>query len=179
MVLVPLLKISWSYMRRFISGLFIYLNGWGKIKTIIFCDMCRFYEICISVSIEKCSVAVHPGWFFCIIYGCFCIIAAELNSCDRLHSPANPRIFTIWSFILFFFWRFFWCGPFLKSLVNLLQYCFCFKSLFFGHEACGILAPWAGIKLTPPALGGEVLTTGLPGKSPTIESLKKNCQPLL
>ena len=97
MVLVPLLKISWSYMRRFISGLFIYLNGWGKIKTIIFCDMCRFYEICISVSIEKCSVAVHPGWFFCIIYGCFCIIAAELNSCDRLHSPANPRIFTIWS----------------------------------------------------------------------------------
>ena len=107
MVLVPLLKISWSYMRRFISGLFIYLNGWGKIKTIIFCDMCRFYEICISVSIEKCSVAVHPGWFFCIIYGCFCIIAAELNSCDRLHSPANPRIFTIWSFILFFFLKIF------------------------------------------------------------------------
>ena len=37
---------------------------------------------------------------------------------------------------------------------------------FFGHEACGILAPWPGIEPTPPALEGEVLTTGLPGKSP-------------
>ena len=36
---------------------------------------------------------------------------------------------------------------------------------FFGHEACGILAPWAGHEPTPPALEGEVLTTGLPGKS--------------
>ena len=31
-----------------------------------------------------------------------------------------------------FFLRFFWCGPFLKSLLNLLQYCFCFMSWFFG-----------------------------------------------
>ena len=28
---------------------------------------------------------------------------------------------------------FFWCGPFLKSLLNLLQYCFCFMLWFFGH----------------------------------------------
>ena len=35
---------------------------------------------------------------------------------------------------------------------------------FPGHEACGILAPQPGIELTPPALEGEVLTTGLPGK---------------
>ena len=41
---------------------------------------------------------------------------------------------------------------------------------FFGHEACGILAPRPGIKPVPPALEGEVLTTGLPGKSlePTL-----------
>ena len=38
--------------------------------------------------------------------------------------------------------------------------CFCFMSLFFGHEACGILAPRPGIELAPPALEGEVLTTG-------------------
>ena len=37
---------------------------------------------------------------------------------------------------------------------------------FFGHEACGILASQPGIKPAPPALEGEVLTTGLPGKSP-------------
>ena len=31
---------------------------------------------------------------------------------------------------------------------------------------CGILVPQPGIKLASPALGGEVLTTGPPGKSP-------------
>ena len=36
---------------------------------------------------------------------------------------------------------------------------------FIGREACGILAPWPGIDPAPPALEGEVLTTGPPGKS--------------
>ena len=54
---------------------------------------------------------------------------------------------------------------FLKSLLNLLQYCFCFIFWFFGREACGILAPWPGIKPTPCALEDKVLTTGLPGKA--------------
>ena len=35
----------------------------------------------------------------------------------------------------------------------------------FGREACGILAPRPRIKPAPPALEGEVLTTGPPGKS--------------
>ena len=34
----------------------------------------------------------------------------------------------------------------------------------FGHKACEILAPQPGIKLAPPALEDEVLTTGPPGK---------------
>ena len=50
------------------------------------------------------------------------------------------------------FFRFFWRGPFLKSLLNLLRYCFCFLFWFFGHEACGILVPQPGIKPAPPAL---------------------------
>ena len=33
-------------------------------------------------------------------------------------------------FFVLFFKRFFWCGPFLKSLLNLLQYCFCFMFCF-------------------------------------------------
>ena len=36
---------------------------------------------------------------------------------------------------------------------------------FFGHKAPGILAPGPGIEPATPALEGEVLTTGLPGKS--------------
>ena len=53
----------------------------------------------------------------------------------------------------------------LKSLSSLLQYCFCFVFWFwfFGQEGCGMLAPQPGIEPVPPALEGEVLTTGLPG----------------
>ena len=36
---------------------------------------------------------------------------------------------------------------------------------FFGREVCGILVPQPGIEPTAPALEGEVLTTGQPGKS--------------
>ena len=59
----------------------------------------------------------------------------------------------------------FFSGPFVKSLLSLLQYCFCFMFWFLGHEVCGNLTPWPGIKPTPLALEGEALTTGLPVKS--------------
>ena len=49
-----------------------------------------------------------------------------------------------------------------KSLLNLLQYCSCFLFWSSGQEARGILGPWSGIEPTPPALEGEILTTGLP-----------------
>ena len=39
---------------------------------------------------------------------------------------------------------------------------------FSGCEACGILALQPGIKPAPPASEDEVLTTGLPGKSPYL-----------
>ena len=64
---------------------------------------------------------------------------------------------------------FFGCGPFSNSLLNSLQYSlsfmlsFCFS--FFGREACGIRVPRPGMEPAPPALEGEVLTTGSPGKS--------------
>ena len=54
---------------------------------------------------------------------------------------------------------------FKKSLLNLLQYHFCFDFVFFGPEAYGILAPKPGIEPAPSALEGEVLTTRLLGKS--------------
>ena len=44
---------------------------------------------------------------------------------------------------------------------------------FFGHKACGILSPWPGIELAPPALEGKVLTTGPPGKSQGFRVLNK------
>ena len=69
---------------------------------------------------------------------------------------------------IFFFLKIFWCGPFLKSLLNLSQFCFCFMFWLFDPEACGILVPQPGIYPTTPALEGDVLTTGPPGKSLTI-----------
>ena len=45
--------------------------------------------------------------------------------------------------------RLFWCGQFLKSLLNLLQYCLCFIFWFFGLKVCGNLVPWPGIKPAP------------------------------
>ena len=52
---------------------------------------------------------------------------------------------------------FFWSGPFLKSLLNLLQYFLCFYVLgFLAAEACRILITWPGVKPTPPALEGKV-----------------------
>ena len=73
--------------------------------------------------------------------------------------PGKPCVDILFYFILLFY---FIC---LKSLLNLLQYYFCFMFWFCGREACGILAPRPGVEPTPPALEGEVLTTEPPGKS--------------
>ena len=50
---------------------------------------------------------------------------------------------------LYFLIFFFWCGPFLKPLLSLLHYCFCFMFWIFGHEAYGILASGPGINPHP------------------------------
>ena len=70
------------------------------------------------------------------------------------------------SFITAIFKRFFLMWTILKSLLNLLQYCFCFFIFWFcGFETCGIAAPCPSIELASPALEGNFLTTGPPGKS--------------
>ena len=42
---------------------------------------------------------------------------------------------------------------------------------FLGADACGILASQPGIEPVPPALEGEVLTTGPLGKAPDLAFL--------
>ena len=68
----------------------------------------------------------------------------------------------------FFFFRFiFYLDHFLKSLLNLLQYYFHFMLCFFflATRHVEMLAPRPGTKPKTPALKGEVLTIGPPGKS--------------
>ena len=70
----------------------------------------------------------------------------------------------------FFFKIFFLCGPFLKFLLNFLQYCFCFIFCFlegfFWLQGMWDPNPLPGIEPPAPELEGEVLTTGPLGKVP-------------
>ena len=89
---------------------------------------------------------------------------------SRLVSPgslleANPVLKKGMCFI-FFNEFFFYEEHFLKSSLNLLQYCFCFMFWGFGPKAYRILAPVGpGIEPTPLALEAKLLITGPPGKS--------------
>ena len=56
--------------------------------------------------------------------------------------------------------------------INLLQLCFHSMFPFLNPDACRIFTPQPGIASAPLALEGEVLTTGLPGKSPEQHVLK-------
>ena len=69
---------------------------------------------------------------------------------------------------------FFGYGPFLKSLLNLLHYCFCFIVLAFLATGMWDLSSRLGIKPARPALEGEVLTTGPPGKKLNPNPLENN-----
>ena len=65
---------------------------------------------------------------------------------------------------LFFFFFLIWTifKVFTEFVTILLLF---YVSIFWPREACGILAPRPGIAPATPALEGETLSTGLPGKS--------------
>ena len=80
------------------------------------------------------------------------------GSVVQLSLPSPTELFPNFSEDIFFS-----VDHFFQSLLNLLQYCFCF--MFFGYKAYEILAAQAGIKPTPSALEDKVLTAGLPENS--------------
>lgn len=77
----------------------------------------------------------------------------------------SQQIPTKFKNISLFLMNFLKFGPFAKSLLHLLQHCFCSTLFFFfGWQACGILALWSGTEPSLPALKGEVVTSGPPGR---------------
>jgi len=73
------------------------------------------------------------------------------------------------------------CGPFLKSLLNLLQYCFCFMVCFCGFfffffffwpRGMRDLTSLTGVEPIRPALEGNILTSWQPGSSLNIPLLQ-------
>ena len=79
------------------------------------------------------------------VWGVFCY-----ERIPELYYLLNKN--TTFFFKEFFMWTIF--KVFIEFVIILL--------LFYGHKACGILAPQPGIEPVPPALEGEVLTTGPP-----------------
>ena len=122
-----------------------------------------------------------PRIFSCSMWDLVPWPGIEPQATRRTHSPAWPLDFSwvelivdfrppegsedTFLFLSFFYRENFSYGPFKKSLLNLLEYYFYFMFWLPGWKACGILAPWPGMEATLPAVEGEVLTTGSPGKS--------------
>ena len=111
---------------------------------------------CCVQSVAKMPVSINFSLLYfltCRSYICVCFHICYIFFFLLLPSPCS------------YFFKDFWCGPFLMSLLDLLQYCFCYMFWVFGYKAWRILAPWPGIERSLPALEGEVLTTGPPWKS--------------
>lgn len=62
---------------------------------------------------------------------------------------------------------------FFQSLLNLLQYYFCF--MFFGYKAYEILAAWAGIEPIPSALEDHWTTREFPSQTLKFFFLFSGC----
>ena len=101
------------------------------------------------------SVLLLFGFFFFFFAE---LLWSKLQTCNSLSLNTSASIF-------FFFFKISWCGPILKTLLNLLQHYICLMFWIFGPEARGILGPWPGIEPPPFALEGKIWTTGPSGKS--------------
>ena len=93
-------------------------------------------------------------------------LSSQWESRDREALPWNRRrahwmLATVLWQVFFFFWP----GPCLKTLLILLQFCFCFMFWLFGHKAWGwdFSSPTRQWACTP-ALEGKAVTTGAQGK---------------
>ena len=71
----------------------------------------------------------------------------SLCSLGHIHIPSLVAFHQLLSDLLYIYML-----TILKVFIEFVKVLF----LFFGYEACGILAPTPGIKPTPPALEGEV-----------------------
>ena len=89
-------------------------------------------------------------------HACIRLSGLQKAILDYAEDSSERRILSAVKGVCFGIFFFFGCGPFLKSLWNLLHCCFCFRFWTLGPEACGILAPQPGIKPAPSALEGEV-----------------------
>ena len=125
------------------------------------------YYICTCI----CTYVYLHMYLMCMcIYVCVNIyreVTTDCNLCCAnncyLHTYLHTSLSIVGLLVLFldfFMWTIF------KVFIEFATILLLFFILFFGCEACGILAPQPGMEPAPPALEGKVLTTGPPAKSP-------------
>jgi len=129
------------------------------------------------LSVSTVASLVPPGsWFSGLVPETVIHSSTHHPSIIRPAMHACIHHLTFYSFI----YSFFQCSfrPSIHSFFffnvahfeSLYWICYNIACFVFGHEACGVLAPWPEIEPTLPALEGEVLTTGPPGKSLSVPS---------
>ena len=87
------------------------LQAWRKQKeSTMTLDCFPLIDILLRLEVGKlvCELAVVFGnkiYFntatlihFCIVYSCFCVTKAELESCDKNQKVCKPNMFTFWLF---------------------------------------------------------------------------------
>ena len=84
-------------------------------------------------------------------------MGSSYRQMDMTHLCSTNIFFLIFFFLMWTIFKVFIEFDILLHLFYVLS--------FFGHKACGILAPQPGKEPTPPALEGEVLSTVPAGKS--------------
>ena len=108
----------------------------------------------------------HKGCFFFFFFFFSYLVPSNntkiLNESDQqfhiwIHIKLPPEALVCFCFVS-------WCGQFLTSLLNVYNTASVCVLVFFGCEACEILAPRPGVKLGSPELKGKVSITGWPGK---------------
>ena len=137
--------------------------------TNVFQFLCKFFLIVyFKIKIAVIHIIASCGWddvglqMLCFLVYCSkeeILLVTKIREGNpwRISRSCHKISLTLFKFLGFesCFFFFFWCGPFLKSLLHLLQYYIWdfFLNVFwlFWHEACGIFIPRPGIEPSPPA----------------------------
>ena len=140
--------------------------------TNVFQFLCKFFLIVyFKIKIAVIHIIASCGWddvglqmlCFLVYYSkeeILLVTKIREGNPWRISRSCHKISLTLFKFLgfescLFFYFFFFWCGPFLKSLLHLLQYYIWdfFLNVFwlFWHEACGIFILRPGIEPSPPA----------------------------
>ena len=142
-VVFPVHRVFWKHCTSA-------LNERGQMtsfKTLI--SQVGFSQYIFFLQMESNWITLHMVWKTC----CGSIHATDHSFSTKMHLNSSEMVK--------------WEVPILSMF-----YDFIYALTLFGHAACGILVPWAGIKPMSPVLECGVSTTGPPGKSLEVPILK-------